>query len=111
MTGMGQTADKWPESDSLHDADYGKFSLFPSIPPRYGKMRHIYVQARKMRQGPFEIDVTEYDIEGIIVCQLTPVVFFLQPDVTRPYAGRICQKPPSVCTKDAPARSTSSAMH
>ena len=47
-----------------------------------------------MRQGPFEIDVTEYDIEGIIVRQLTPVVFFLQPDVTRPYAGRICQKPP-----------------
>ena len=47
-----------------------------------------------MRQGPFEIDVTEYDIEGIIVCQLTPVVFFLQPDVTRPYTGRICQKPP-----------------
>lgn len=57
-------------------------------------MRHIYIQARKMRQGLFEIDVTEYDIKGIIVGQLTPVVFFLQPDVTWQCAGRICHKPP-----------------
>lgn len=112
MTGMRPDGDKW-RIKLLHDADYTDTLCFPSIPPKCGRNEAYLYRPCKMEAVPVEIVVTGMtsrrhhclpaDTDHLLLifrCDQAPYACGTDPP----------QSSPAICTKTAPARSTSSAI-